>query len=438
MATNLLDVNAFAVERSQINEKIKIFEQGTKLASANVTVRQTASSAVEVKTTADIVLNEDIEIEVSENADFEAQGFIIRDELEEHYKTFNVNVKLDGFNINVEVERKDGSGFYDSGWNIFHDFDPNYECESEDDECKFEDHVEVTVRTKEFSFEKDGKTYVIESFEYKRDVSLIAQGGTNQPDGGDIQPPNGGVTTPPSVEVKPPNGGGTVIKPSVAKLLSVKIKGTNVVGNTLSAEVKDINGNNVNTGLSYRWYRMNSANSAYETLVSTNPRYKLQKDDVNKYIRVMVSNGENSVEDISGKISKKPSSGGGGSSSGGSSSGGSSGSLSSSSSSDSSNSSTIDNSNDTSSNVTVSQSSTATLQAKEDGSIKLVNAEGAPATGWQRVGGKWYFMKNDGSMTTGWLKDTNEKWYYLNSDGSMAANTYVDGYYIGSKGAWVK
>ena len=40
-------------------------------------------------------------------------------------------------------------------------------------------------------------------------------------------------------------------------------------------------------------------------------------------------------------------------------------------------------------------------------------------------------------MKTGWLND-NGTWYYLNADGSMAANTYVDGYYVGSNGAWVK
>ena len=50
---------------------------------------------------------------------------------------------------------------------------------------------------------------------------------------------------------------------------------------------------------------------------------------------------------------------------------------------------------------------------------------------------KWYFLEQDGAMATGWKKD-NEKWYYLNSDGSMSFNTYIDGYYLGFDGAWVK
>jgi|GEM_PF-2160097 len=49
---------------------------------------------------------------------------------------------------------------------------------------------------------------------------------------------------------------------------------------------------------------------------------------------------------------------------------------------------------------------------------------------------KKLFLKQDGYMKTGWLQDSNGKWYYLNSDGSMAHDTTVDGYTIGSDGAW--
>ena len=41
-------------------------------------------------------------------------------------------------------------------------------------------------------------------------------------------------------------------------------------------------------------------------------------------------------------------------------------------------------------------------------------------------------------MTTGWLKDTDGRWYYLKDNGEMAANETIDGYYLGSNGAWIK
>lgn len=58
-------------------------------------------------------------------------------------------------------------------------------------------------------------------------------------------------------------------------------------------------------------------------------------------------------------------------------------------------------------------------------------------TGWIKTNDKWYYLEESGAMVTGWKKD-NEKWYYLNLDGSMCCNTYIDGYYLGSDGAWIK
>lgn len=58
------------------------------------------------------------------------------------------------------------------------------------------------------------------------------------------------------------------------------------------------------------------------------------------------------------------------------------------------------------------------------------------SVGWRLVDGKWYYFGQDGYMKTGWLQDINKKWYYLNSDGSMVHDTTVDGYTIGSDGAW--
>ena len=58
-------------------------------------------------------------------------------------------------------------------------------------------------------------------------------------------------------------------------------------------------------------------------------------------------------------------------------------------------------------------------------------------TGWKQLDSKWYYFGQDGYMKTGWLKDKDNKWYYLKDDGSMAYDTVIDGYKIGSDGAWI-
>lgn len=94
---------------------------------------------------------------------------------------------------------------------------------------------------------------------------------------------------------------------------------------------------------------------------------------------------------------------------------------------------------------------------KVDNNWYMVNATGDPQVGWQKdnVGlaylsptngvmktdwlldrGNWYYLKDNGYMASGWIKD-RESWYYCNGDGSMAANTTIDGYQLGSNGAWV-
>lgn len=63
---------------------------------------------------------------------------------------------------------------------------------------------------------------------------------------------------------------------------------------------------------------------------------------------------------------------------------------------------------------------------------------GAKRTGWQLVAGTWYYLDSNGVMKTGWFKDLNGKWYYLQSNGAMAKNTTINGYKLGSDGAWIK
>jgi len=66
-----------------------------------------------------------------------------------------------------------------------------------------------------------------------------------------------------------------------------------------------------------------------------------------------------------------------------------------------------------------------------------LNATGTMATGWVNDKGTWYYLNGSGAMLTGWVND-NGTWYYLNGSGAMLSNTVVDGYKLGTSGAWVK
>lgn len=67
----------------------------------------------------------------------------------------------------------------------------------------------------------------------------------------------------------------------------------------------------------------------------------------------------------------------------------------------------------------------------------FLQADGYMATGWLSYNGKWYYLGSDGGMQTGWIIDGG-KYYYLYADGSMAANTTINGYKVGSDGAWYR
>ena len=76
---------------------------------------------------------------------------------------------------------------------------------------------------------------------------------------------------------------------------------------------------------------------------------------------------------------------------------------------------------------------------QDNGKWYYLDQSGEMKTGWIKDAfGKWYHLSESGAMNIGWYKDSDGKWYYLNSDGSMAVNTIVDGYKIGSDGAWIK
>ena len=55
---------------------------------------------------------------------------------------------------------------------------------------------------------------------------------------------------------------------------------------------------------------------------------------------------------------------------------------------------------------------------------------------------KWFYTNMSGAMLTGWQQIGNA-WYYLNpipdgTRGAMAAEQWIDGYYVGTDGAWVQ
>ncbi|WP_252236050.1 N-acetylmuramoyl-L-alanine amidase family protein [Clostridium sp. ZS1] len=72
-----------------------------------------------------------------------------------------------------------------------------------------------------------------------------------------------------------------------------------------------------------------------------------------------------------------------------------------------------------------------------NGSWYYLNYNGDMATGWQNINGKWYHLREDGKMLTGWVDDRGT-WYYLDYSGAMVSNTTVNGYRLGSNGAWIR
>ena len=71
--------------------------------------------------------------------------------------------------------------------------------------------------------------------------------------------------------------------------------------------------------------------------------------------------------------------------------------------------------------------------------------QGKMCIGWKEIRGFWYYFSEEvgaenGKMRTGW-QEVQKKWYYLNpasgqDNGKMLANTKVDGYSLGTDGAW--
>lgn len=72
----------------------------------------------------------------------------------------------------------------------------------------------------------------------------------------------------------------------------------------------------------------------------------------------------------------------------------------------------------------------------DGGSWYYSNASGSMQTSWLKDGSSWYYLKPSGNMATGWIND-GRSWYYLNTSGVMLSNTTVNGYVLGTNGAWI-
>lgn len=68
-------------------------------------------------------------------------------------------------------------------------------------------------------------------------------------------------------------------------------------------------------------------------------------------------------------------------------------------------------------------------------SVLALNPIGASAE-WRQDNHGWWYTEGK-SWSIGW-RLIDGKWYYFNSDGYMAYNATIDGYNIGSDGAWIQ
>ena len=276
--------------------------------------------------------------------------------------------------------------------------------------------------------------------------------------------------------------------------VGVKIEGVKKVGYTLSGKLLIENSSEFTTdaAVTYEWYRVSSKDSEDGTLVGNDKTYKLVQGDIGKYIRLVVSYYDNIFENITSIITKK--------SSRNHSSSSSSSDADDTENNNSSNSNSFDiNTDDIKNN---NSSNNISIEINHgwkyiDDNIWIYNKNGKPVTGWNQIDNKWYLMDSNGIMQTGWKlvdndwyylntrgdmetgwksvnskwyylnergdmatgwkfinnkwyylnengdmatgwKLINNKWYYLNENGDMAYDTVINGYRLGSDGAWIK
>lgn len=69
-------------------------------------------------------------------------------------------------------------------------------------------------------------------------------------------------------------------------------------------------------------------------------------------------------------------------------------------------------------------------------SVSSINTIGASAE-WKQDSNGWWNTEGSLGDSVGW-KEIDGKWYYFGQDGYMVHDTIIDGYSIGSDGAWIQ
>jgi hypothetical protein len=228
---------------------------------------------------------------------------------------------------------------------------------------------------------------------------------------------------------------------------SISIEGDLVEGQTLKVVIKNKAGEDITESLDPTWYRIDNPISENYQYLSENDNkyrysleqsgdngntYKLEKEDIGKYIGVKVLGEDPDGHTTFGFV-----------------------------------------------DLVTTLKSTATkvepnplihwqkeiVDYKGDKSTKwyYLNEDGSKFTGWKEIGGNWYyfnpkrngemaiywkeingswyfFKPSSGKMLTGWVKykawnEKEYKYYYLYNNGVMATNTTIDGHYVNSSGA---
>lgn len=75
-----------------------------------------------------------------------------------------------------------------------------------------------------------------------------------------------------------------------------------------------------------------------------------------------------------------------------------------------------------------------------EGKTYYVRDDGSKVTGWLNLNNNWYLFDTSGVVVSGWYFDMgSRKYYYLSPvDYKMAHDTTINGYTVGTDGAWIK
>ncbi len=162
VSSNLFEnTPVMAAERQVAMSKVTIISQGTEVAKdLTATIKDskgTTSAAVTV------VLNEEIFVDnIIDSYDEEKKGLAINAALE-HHDTINANLKINGFEINKDIDLLEGNTPSSSSWLVDFGSEPGWETDN---------IIYIKLRTKELRFNENGIEYIIPGFEYKTVIDV--------------------------------------------------------------------------------------------------------------------------------------------------------------------------------------------------------------------------------------------------------------------------